>query len=155
MPHPKSWTEKPRDWLRPEAENSTLPRRLNIYNTWPGTFLPTLHFSIFHVYGSGGSTGGHKECTPSSRSKFFHILAVFFKKKICKNKVGALTLQKWIQRPGWGGGVETWNLCGCLWRPSCLWLIFTGPGRHGPLTPWIRYWCGLEGNLDPPLSPIL
>ena len=38
------------------------------------------------------------------------------------------------------GGWETWNLCGCLRRPSFLWLIFTGPGGgHGP--PWIRYWC--------------
>ena len=39
-----------------------------------------------------------------------------------------------IQRPG---GQETWNLCGCLWRPSFLWLICTGlggprPPRHPP-----------------------
>ena len=27
-----------------------------------------------------------------------------------------------------GGGQETWNLCGRLWRPSFLWLVFTGPG---------------------------
>ena len=27
-----------------------------------------------------------------------------------------------------GGGRETWNLCGRLWRPSFLWPIFTGPG---------------------------
>ena len=51
-----------------------------------------------------------------------------------------------IQRPGKGGwGRETWNLCGRLWQPSFLWLIFRGPGGHGPLgPPWICYWrsCG-------------
>ena len=31
------------------------------------------------------------------------------------------------------GGWETWNLCSCLWWPSFLWLIFTGP--RGPWPP--------------------
>ena len=35
-------------------------------------------------------------------------------------------------------GRETWNLCGRLWRPSFLWLIFTGPVGACP-PPWIRY----------------
>ena len=32
-----------------------------------------------------------------------------------------------------GGGQETWNLGGRLWRPSFLWLICTGLGGDGPL----------------------
>ena len=40
------------------------------------------------------------------------------------------------------GAQETWNLCSRLWRPSFLWLIFTGPGGAWPLRrpPRIRYW---------------
>ena len=35
-----------------------------------------------------------------------------------------------------GGGQETWNLCGRLWWPSFVWLIFTGPGGGmAPLAP--------------------
>ena len=44
---------------------------------------------------------------------------------------------------GWGRGRETWNLCGRLWWPSFLWLIFTGlgGGDSWPLwPPWICYW---------------
>ena len=41
------------------------------------------------------------------------------------------------QREG-EGGRETWNLCGRIWWPSFLWLIFLGPGgRPWPLTPLI------------------
>ena len=32
---------------------------------------------------------------------------------------------------GWGGQ-ETWNLCGCLWQPSSLWLVCTGLGGPWP-----------------------
>ena len=39
------------------------------------------------------------------------------------------------------GGRETWNLCSCLWRPSFLWLIFTGPVADMAPSP----------TLDPPL----
>ena len=42
-----------------------------------------------------------------------------------------------------GGDQETWNLCGCLWRPSFLWLVCTGlgGGTMAPSAPpWIRYW---------------
>ena len=40
-----------------------------------------------------------------------------------------------------GGGQETWNLCGRLWRPSFLWLVSTGlGGAMAPSAPpWIRY----------------
>ena len=50
---------------------------------------------------------------------------------------GALK-EKWLSSgsSGWvSGGRETWNLCGRLRWPSFLWLIFTGPGGHGPLGP--------------------
>ena len=54
------------------------------------------------------------------------------------------------------GGRETWNLCSRLWRPSFLWLIFTGPGggRMAPRPHWIRYcgatWC--DDQIPLPIS---
>ena len=53
-----------------------------------------------------------------------------------------------IQRLGRGGGQETWNLCGRLWRPSFLWLISTGlgGGMAPSAPPWIRYWVLTSGG---------
>ena len=54
-----------------------------------------------------------------------------------------MCIQHRIQRPGRGRGQETWNLCGCFWWPSFLWLVCTGLGEGG------------MAPSAPPLDPLL
>ena len=76
---------------------------------------------------------------------FLGILSVIFlewMKFICAIYCNISRASDPVAGWGGGGGQETWNQCGCLWRPSFLWLICTGLRGAWPprQPPWIRYW---------------